>query len=49
MELLVSSSDREWVRGGPQPDGAAEVCPGQREHSSVLALAVGTGGFVPLP
>lgn len=35
------------MRGDPQPDGAAEVCPGQREHSSVLALAVGTEGLCP--
>lgn len=37
------------VRRQPQPDGVAAVCPRQREHSSVLALEMGTWGLVPLP
>lgn len=44
MELVGSSSERQWARGD-QSFGVVVVCPGQREHSSVLALAVGTWGL----
>lgn len=46
-ELVGSSSDKEWMRGDPQPVGVAVICHGQREPSSVLALAVGTWGLCP--
>lgn len=44
MELVGSSSERQWARGD-QSFGVVVVCPGQREHSSVLALAVGAWGL----